>query len=41
MLLDGEHVIEDALESGVTIDVAAVGERLGKDPLPTACSVRA
>jgi TrmH family RNA methyltransferase len=29
MLLDGEHVIDEALESGVTIDVAAFGERLG------------
>jgi RNA methyltransferase, TrmH family len=33
MLLDGEHVIDEALESGVTIDVAAFGERLGQGPL--------
>ena len=33
MLLDGEHVIDEALESGVTIDVAAFGERLGSGPL--------
>ncbi len=33
MLLDGEHVIDEALESGVTIDVAAFGERLGKGRL--------
>jgi TrmH family RNA methyltransferase len=33
MLLDGEHVIDEALGSGVAIDVAAFGERLGNGPL--------
>jgi TrmH family RNA methyltransferase len=33
MLLDGEHVIDEALKSGVAIDVAAFGERLGKGDL--------
>jgi RNA methyltransferase, TrmH family len=33
MLLDGEHVIDEALGSGVVIDVAAFGERLGKGSL--------
>ena len=33
MLLDGEHLIEEALVSGVAIDVAAFGERLGNGPL--------
>ena len=33
MLLDGEHLIEEALVSGVPIDVAAFGERLGNGPL--------
>jgi RNA methyltransferase, TrmH family len=34
MLLDGEHLIEEALVSGVAINVAAFGERLGNGPLP-------
>jgi TrmH family RNA methyltransferase len=33
MLLDGAHLIEEALVSGVAIDVAAFGERLGNGPL--------
>jgi RNA methyltransferase, TrmH family len=33
MLLDGEHLIEEALASGVTIDVVAFGERLATVPL--------
>ena len=33
MLLDGEHLIEEALGSGVAIEVAAFGERLGNGPL--------
>ena len=33
MLLDGEHLIEEALGSGIPIDVAAFGERLGHGPL--------
>lgn len=33
MLLDGAHLIEEALVSGVAIDVAAFGERLGRGPL--------
>src|SRR6266542_1623834 len=33
MLLDGEHVIDEALSSGVVIDVAAFGDRLGKGHL--------
>jgi len=33
MLLDGDHVIDEALGAGVAIEVAAFGERLGNGPL--------
>jgi TrmH family RNA methyltransferase len=33
MLLDGEHLIEEALVSGVALEVAAFGERLANGPL--------
>ena len=33
MLLDGNHLIEEALTSGVTVDVAAFGERLATSAL--------
>lgn len=33
LLLDGDHLIEEALASGVTVDVVAFGERLAASPL--------
>jgi len=34
MLLDGEHLIEEALASGIDIEVAAFSERVAERPLP-------